>query len=279
LDKALLRLKDLQENNPVEYRRLLNALTPVLPELCGVSLPDKKGDDADSRLSYYKELRDNIIGHIKETLKKRGIVLESVSNAGRINLLVLEGNLDSEIKKYRGSFSDRLELELRATKGLLDVFYGDLGDCCIVKHYGCELERGDFQPIRIVEPGTGRQLGVVYATFGVIDGNRAMVLRGIEPKRSFEAKINPKSFIDSLIPALSKIAEANGYTLYTNTGNEDWADDGGIAQVSEIREALRNYAEARGSRPQKLRGEELIKFPKKMGPITWVARLDGSRRD
>lgn len=301
-EEGMSRLADafferLTSLDPEYQIKLINAVTPLLPEICGCPKVTAPPEEMASRYRFLSDFKDGVLNHIFEVLLEKGVDLHAITEQEgapggknrrkrtvetnpetrrarqKIHLFRLEYQIDGELKKYRKSgVGDEQEIAIAATKGMVDVLYGDLGDCCIIRNYGCELEREDFQPLRLFDPKTKEQLGVLYVTLGKIEGHDVLEIVGIELKKEFSRKINQNSFMRGLTKALGAIAKENEVDgVFTNCGRHGtWSDDGRISQQSETRDAI----EAVAGKPFNVAKEEQVNFPAAFrSKVSWIAPL------
>jgi hypothetical protein len=252
----------------------LKSVRGLLPEVTGLELQLPKGDEPLSVRSFYQSLKDAFEGHIPETLKSWGIELDE-----RTRKIFIENYLkpvQGELGKF-ATGSQRQEqrtVQVVATKGVYDAFYDAIGENCSGQ-YGFELENSIFQPLRLIDPDTGEHYGVVYALKGTVEGERALILAGVEIRKQFAYGIKQSDLIPALIGELGKIAKHNGCqeiwtTVGEARGDRPWSDDGRISQYDVTREALCGM----GQTYKDLMAAEQIQFPRKFSaPIHRVLRV------
>ncbi len=252
-----------------EFTRAVMMALPLLPRVTGMSLPGLSSDpnvaEARAFLDASKVFFDV---HLPEVLQSYDVKPGAVQTAKErfpIN------SINSELGKFaKGKATQEQTIELKATKTVLDAFYDALGQNCICR-YGFELDRPDFQPIRLVDPKTNEHFGVVYALSGVVNGVPSMIVAGIEPKKRFAYAVNSGQFMKGRLDNLEKIAKLNGLTggVYSNVG-KNGADDGRVAQYDVTRNAIQR--ESKGY--LELARKEQIQFPKEFNqPIKYLWRL------
>jgi hypothetical protein len=116
---------------------------------------------------------------------------------------------------------------------------------------------------------------VVYALKGTVEGERALILAGVEIRKQFAYGIKQSEFIPALIGELGKIAKHNGCReIWTTVGERSnywpWSDDGRISQYDVTRNALCGM----GQTYKDLMAAEQIQFPRKFSrPIHRVLRV------
>ncbi len=254
---------------PEDFSRAVGMTMPLLPRVTGMSLPtltpEPSPTEARGFLDATKVFFD---GHLPEVLQTYDATPATIQ-AAKTRLPIAP--INAELGKFaRGKATQEEIIELQATKTVLDAYYDALGQNCICR-YGFDLRRPEFQPIRLVNTKTGEQLGVVYALRGVVEGNPAMILAGIEPRKRFAYAVNSGQFMKGLLDNLERVAKTNGLAggVYTNVG-QDGTDDGRIAQWDVVRGAIER--EKKGY--VRLERKEQIKFPTDFrDPIKYLWKL------
>ncbi len=252
-----------------DFTKAVTMAMPLLPRVTGMTIPviaeQPSIPDLRSFLDAAKVFFDV---HLPEVLQSYGVAT-TVVQAAKTRFPIQQ--LDTELGKFaKGKATQEETIALQSTKNAVDAYYDALGQNCICR-YGFELERENFQPIRMVHPKTGEQFGVIYALKEKVNGKPSLVLAGVEPRKRFAYTVNTTQFMRGLLDNLAKVAQANGLTggVYTNVG-KGGVDDGRIAQYDIIRNALqreqKEYVElSRGER---------IQFPKGFNePIKYLWKL------
>ncbi|MBU0635890.1 hypothetical protein KKE06_02580, partial [Candidatus Micrarchaeota archaeon] len=265
-------LKSIQ-NNPQEFDSILRMALPLLPTATGMNFTHlTENPSLEQSQSFLRDAKVFLGVHLPETLSNQGFSSQAVE---RVKNVFSVERIGSELNKFaKKRTSEKILVRLETTKNVKDAFYDALGQNCICR-YGFELERPDFQPIRLTHSETGEQLGVVYALKASINNNPCMILAGIEPAKRFAYAVNTTQFINGLLNNLKVMADENGLTggVYSNMWKNEHgetSDDGRIAQYDIIREAIKKQAK----QTIDLKRNEQIQFPKEFGqPIQYVWRL------
>lgn len=273
----------------------LNDLSPLLPQLLRLKMPTVPDNDAppDELHSFYVTFRDMVL----EPLCTEALPYETrdahfknfaagTNRDSKILLLDLLTKVSQELSKFKvyATYQGTRQVAMAISKGPLDAFYGELGDCCANKNYECELERPDFQPVRLFDPKTSEQLGEIYVFTGKVDGHPALIVAGVLPRRNFAESVSKEALVRELIEGLKEVAAENGYVdshglpaVYTNAGGPTWGQaDGRIAQIYQLHKIIRRLTlPEHQERAILLEDSEVIAFPSTRSdePIRWIARF------
>ncbi|MFC1496691.1 hypothetical protein ACFL52_04675 [Candidatus Margulisiibacteriota bacterium] len=128
----------------------------------------------------------------------------------RIDGLVDVPRLDKVIRRFKKvSRSETVTIDLIPAKTELDYFYGYMGENCTSESPE-ELLNPAFTPLRVVV--NGKIMGSIHTLTLDINGEKAMVLPGIEPKESLLAIIDAEEFTTAVIKnIIDNICIPNGY--------------------------------------------------------------------
>lgn len=290
-DIDLPALRKELETHSIRAVEKLNDITPLLPNLLKLALPYVPENNASpgKLRPFYEICLDMVLEPLCSEALPYGYS-ERLTNAAipesKILLLDLRSKVKHELSKFKvnATYRGTRQIAMAISKGPLDAFYGELGDCCANTHYECELERPDFQPVRLFDPNTFEQVGVNYTFTRMVDGHPALIVAGILPKRDFANSVSKEELVKEVVKGLKAIALENGLVdshgvpaVYTNTGGPNWGRaDGRIAQMYELHKIIRQLTIAEHQQQAtQLDGNQVIAFPSVRAdePIQWVARF------
>ncbi|MFH0884187.1 MAG: hypothetical protein V1861_00575 [Candidatus Micrarchaeota archaeon] len=162
------------------------------------------------------------------------------------------GRLSKITKSAKKKGEYRVDLTFLPAKTEMDCFYGYFGDTCLTG-YPEEILNEAFTPLRIVSGD--RIMGVVHTLTFEIEGKKALVLAGIEPKQSLVDRVNAQEFTEMVLESIIReIAVPNDYGMVClSTG------DGSLSNRREILEQLDDIIET-GAR--KIKQDAHPGFPK-----------------
>ncbi|MCS6962277.1 MAG: hypothetical protein NZT61_07250 [Deltaproteobacteria bacterium] len=228
---------------------LLRYFNEKIPHLSS-DLYHDRSIEAEQKIYSYLSSADQVVSHSLELLElhrklipgEPSPLFETICET----LHSLSNHIQMQLRKCktRVNPSSKIEFRLIPRKDPIDCWYGFLGDCCITDYYGNELNRSDFQPIRIVDC-RGYIVGYVYVVMAEVEGRLSLVVAGIEPNFHVKQRLEPYSFVEGLFGALVRLVKrikVGGRPVegvYVNAGFYGLRDDGRISQLSEIRDAIR----------------------------------------
>jgi hypothetical protein len=127
-------------------------------------------------------------------------------------------------------------LELQTSKTVLDAMCGQTGETCLSTNYDVSfIEKKEFQPITIVNKQTKLADGSIYAFVTDVNGEKAIVSLGIEPKIRLVNKATSKTELaEKLITALKEVAKLNNIQNIYLSG-----EDGEVSNRDDVVKILK----------------------------------------
>jgi hypothetical protein len=245
-----------------KLRSALNAIKPALPVLCDSKIRVAHfGEVSTPNIKEIHDFYGSVITayeHIDDVLTREGIKL--TKDVKQVVFDNFTKPIREELDKFRFSGAKETRtVKLVGTKNIYDTFYDAIGESCLGNE---DLERSDFQPIRLVDPDSGDHYGVVYAVKSEINGTPSLVLFGIEIRREYAYSISQSELMPKLIEQLGLVARENGLReVWTTT------DSTRLAQYDVTRDTVMALSNGNAEI------NSGIQFPSHYDPATNFAKL------
>jgi hypothetical protein len=225
------------ENKHSLVKPVLEQAMPFIIENRNVTIRQDTGN-VEALQGFMQNLVEFLNNDLKEYVKEN--IRLSDADIKLINKRYEDKTLDinHELKKIKFvGDSEKEKLELRTSKNVLDVFCGISGETCLTKFHDVSyIKKKEFQPITIYNRKTGKIDGSIYCYVTKVNGERSIVLLGVEPKiRLVNRSTNKTNLTECLIEGVKEIAQQNGINKIYISG-----ESGEISNRNDVSDILKH---------------------------------------
>ncbi|MDD3178571.1 MAG: hypothetical protein PHR26_03570, partial [Candidatus ainarchaeum sp.] len=227
------------------------------------NLSEFLGNDLKEYVKENISLSEKDLNKINETLETTRKTYKGKDEEN--NIVYKKEKVPSDLELERKKFkveggTKKEEFELQTSKTVMDALCGQTGETCLSTNYDVSfIENENFQPITIINKKTKKADGSIYAYLTKVNGKKAIVSLGIEPKmRMVNDSSSATKLTETLVEALKKVAEINGIKSVYISG-----ESGEVSNRNDVLNYLnKKYIENKQSISKKIRFPENLKIRK-----------------